>query len=89
MIFYHGTSGENFNKIILEGILFGERKIKGYNPSRCTYLTSIKEEAEKYGEVVLEVNYNPFINKQHNNYCKGCWQFRVYEPIKINNIKKL
>ena len=96
MIFYHGTSEENWNKIQKEGILFGRRYIlddKTKKPirevSRCTYLATDKEEAEYYGNVVLEVNYDPFEHKEHNNYIPNCWQIRVYEPILISKIKRI
>lgn len=89
MKFYHGTTTENWNKINKEGILFGIRNSDGYNPSRCTYLAVNIEEAKTYGEILLEVEYNPFLNKKDNNYSDDCWQLRVYEPISINNITKL
>ena len=37
MIFYHGTTEENWKRIQEEGILFGVRKLA---KSRCTYLTT-------------------------------------------------
>ena len=89
MKFYHGTTTENWNKINKEGILFGIRNDDGCNPSRCTYLAVDIEEAKTYGEILLEVEYNPFLNKKDNNYSDDCWQLIVYEPISINNITKL
>ena len=95
MIFYHGTSEENWKKIQQEGMLYGRRYVtdnKG-NPiqevSRCTYLALGAEEAKQYGDIVLKVEYNPFENKRKNNYAEGCWQVRVYEPIPLQNIKKI
>ena len=85
MIFYHGTSEENWDKIKQEGILFGERE----TPSRCTYLATTIEEAEMYGEVVLRVEYEPSKHPKENNYAEGCWQVRVYEPIEINQISRI
>ena len=55
--------------------------------SPCTYLAVEKKEAEQYGDVILEVEYDPTINPKMNNYQKDSWQLRVYEPIYINNIK--
>lgn len=89
MKFYHGTTTENWTKINEEGILFGFRNTDGCNSSRCTYLALDINEAKSYGEILLEVEYDPFLNKKDNNYCDGCWQLRVYEPISINKITKL
>ena len=85
MIFYHGTSKENWGKIQREGVLLGERGA----PSRCTYLAVSKEEAEKYGPVILQVEYDPMMCPENNNYVDGCWQVRVYEPIPLSQIKEL
>ncbi len=85
MIFYHGTSEENWEKIKQEGVLFGERG----TPSRCTYLAIERQEAEKYGKVVLQVDYDPFVHPEFNNYITDCWQIRVYEPILLEKIKRL
>lgn len=96
MIFYHGTSKDNWDKIQEEGILFGRRFIvddKG-NPikecDRCTYLAVYPEEANNYGDVLLEVEYD--LNKRdsnHNNFDDTCWQLRVYEPISIDKVKRV
>lgn len=83
MIFYHSTTKENYEKILKEGVLFGERN----TPSRCTYLAVNKEDAIGYGEILLEVEYNPFENRCQNNFNPESWQLRVYEPISINNVK--
>ena len=94
MILYHGTSKKNWEKIQQEGILWGRRYILNSDGSikkevdRCTYLAVDKEEAKQYGDVLLEVEYEPF-NSKHNNYCEGCWQVRVYEPIPLSQIKEL
>lgn len=84
MKFYHGTSKENWDAIQQEGVLFGRR---GNTASRCTYLAKDKEEAEQYGDIVLEVEYNPLEHPDNNNYCSGCWQFRVYEPIPLKHLR--
>lgn len=93
MIFYHGTSKENWSAIQKEGILYGRRYITANNGNvikevdRCTYLAIDIEEAKYYGEIVLQVEYDPTIHPKMNNYIDSCWQFRVYEPITIKNIK--
>ena len=103
MIFYHGTNKDNWEAIKKEGILFGRRYVLNndgtihHEISRCTYLAVDLEEAKKYGNIILEVNYNPYdknSNIRHderkhplNNYIPNCWQIRVYEPISIDNIK--
>lgn len=88
-----------------EGMLFGRRFIVDNNGkpiqevSRCTYLATDLEEARQYGNVILEVEYNPF-NKRGfikrdkrgiplNNYVEDCWQLRVYEPIPFDDIKRI
>ena len=91
MKFYHGTSKENWKKIQEEGCLWGRRYVLNsdgtvdHEVDRCTYLAVDEQEARCYGEVVLEVDYDPASSK-HNNYCDGCWQVRVYEPIPLNRI---
>ena len=85
MIFYHGTTEENWNKIQNEGVLYGIREA----PSRVTYLTDTIEEAKQYGDVILEVEYDPYLHKELNNYVPEYWQVRVYEPIKLKNVKRL
>lgn len=95
MTFYHGTSKENWETIQKEGVLYGRRYVFDKNGfplreiDRCTYLATDLEEAKCYGEVVLQVEYDPLKSGDKNNYCEGCWQMRVYEPIPIENIKKL
>ena len=105
MIFYHGTSEENWKEIQGEGMLFGRRFLVNNNGDilkefdRCTYLAYDLDEAKCYGDVVLEVEYNPFnrlgnIKKDKNNlplnnYIPDGWQLRVYEPIPLENIKRI
>lgn len=93
-IFYHGTSLENWNKIKKEGILFGKREYIDKSGNivkldRCTHLAVDKEEAECYGEVLLEVKYNPYVDKPNNNYHPNCWQIRVYSPIPLSKVKRI
>ena len=102
MTFFHGTSKENWKTIQEEGVLWGRRYVVDDNGqpvkevSRCTYLALERKVAEQYGEVVLEVEYNPFNTRGNirrdrlgllNNYSPDCWQLRVYEPISLENIK--
>jgi RNA:NAD 2'-phosphotransferase (TPT1/KptA family) len=87
MIFYHGTSKENWEAIQQEGILFGRLLVNNKEVSRCTYLAVDLEEAKCYGEVVLKVEYDPYKHKKMNNYIEDCWQLRVYEPIPLTDIK--
>ena len=89
MVFYHGTTLENWKLIQEEGILFGKLFVNDKLVSRCTYLATDLDEAKCYGEIILEVEYNPFKRKKMNNYVEGCWQFRVYEPIPIENVRKI
>ena len=102
MKWYHGTSKENWKAIQEEGILFGRRYVTDNDGKiikevdRCTYLACDIEEAKHYGEVVLEVEYNPFdangrIKKDKrkiplNNYFIDIWQIRVYEPIPLSDM---
>jgi len=87
MKFYHGTSVEALRKIQQEGVLWG----KGMS-YRFTYLTPEIEVASKYGEIILEVDYEPrgYPNDNYGfNPPKGetCWQFSVFIPIGINQIE--
>ena len=56
MIFYHGTSKENWKEIQKEGVLYGRRYVIDGNEkheiNRCTYLAVDREEAECYGDIV-------------------------------------
>lgn len=87
MEFYHGTSLKNWKKIQEDGILLGQRFVGKREISPCTYLAIDLEEARMYGPVVLSVKYDPLKNPKENNYTDDCWQFRVYEPIPIENIQ--
>lgn len=80
MLMYHGTSRENYAKIMKEGVIWGIRNA----PSRCTYLTPDFNEAGQYGDVVIVIDYDPSIGT--NNYVEGCWQLREYDPIPISKI---
>lgn len=95
MVFYHGTSKENWDAIQKEGVLFGRRYVLNndgtihHEVDRCTYLAVDKDEAAQYGDVVLKVEYNPFKTPKHNNYIEDCWQVRVYEPIPLNDVERI
>jgi hypothetical protein len=95
MIFYHGTSKENWDAIQKEGVLYGRRFVTDNDGNvikeadRCTYLAIDLEEAKCYGDVILQVEYDPFKHKNENNYIDGCWQVRVYEPIPISKIQEI
>lgn len=84
MIFFHGTSRQKIIEIIEEGVLWGKR---GDGMSRCTYLATKREEAAKYGEIVLRVEYIP--GTHPDNFQPGCWQVRVYGPIPLKDFKEI
>jgi len=101
MIFYHGTSEDKWALIQKEGVLWGYSSYRNY---RYTYLTPDIGIAKKYGNVILEVEYEPVgvDGRGIDNYCfdydipeeerkRGakCWQFSVFVPISINNVKRL
>ncbi len=71
---YHGSPV--WPDIDREGVLWGKRDA----PSRCTYLARDRREAAKYGEVRAVV-YQPQ-GMPCDNYVPGCWQLRVYVPIR-------
>lgn len=103
MKFYHGTTKENWKLIQEEGILFGGHtyhKTGGTAGYRYTYLTPDIEYAKGYGDVLLEVEYEPSgvgvkdkDGKAIDNYGfnpppgEQCWQFSVFKPIELENIK--
>lgn len=78
MILYHGTNKYGLEETVKQGYLLCKRG-KGRSP--CTYLAVNLEEAKQYGDIILEVEYDPSKNPEMNNYQEGCWQCRVYEPI--------
>lgn len=81
MKFYHGTNKYGLEETIKQGFLLHKRATKEFpRMSPCTYLTNDIEEAKRYGDIILEVEYDPNINPSMNNY-NGSWQVRVYEPI--------
>lgn len=85
MKFYHRTTTDNWIKIQEEGVLWGQHSY------RYTYLSPF-DVGDSYGDVLLEVNYEPKGNPDDNygfNPPKGqvCWQFSVFKPISIANVK--
>jgi hypothetical protein len=97
MIFYHRTTEENWKKIREEGVLWGiEFYPGGRQRYRYTYL-SPEDAGESYGQVLLEVNYEPkredFGIKHNYGFDpppgEYCWQFSVFEPIDIRSIKRI
>lgn len=109
MKFYHGTSEKKWKKIQKEGILWGyniHKKTDGtkYRGYRYTYLTPFINVASEYGDVILEVEYNPIgiDGRGIDNYCfkheipkeeylnsARCWQFSVFVPIEISKVKRV
>jgi hypothetical protein len=102
MIFYHGTSEEKWTLIQEECKLWGyniyqDESGNPYKSYRYTYLTPNIEIAKQFGDVILEVEYNPVgvDGTKTDNYGfnppKGeyCWQFSVFIPISLKNIKRI
>ena len=58
-------------------MLWGKR---GEGIDRCTYLAINAKDCPD-NEVLLEVEYDPYINPKENNFNRESWQCRVYEPI--------
>jgi hypothetical protein len=95
MKFYHGTDLAHWREIQLEGELFAPRYIVSSNDrskivqevSRTTYLARDINEARCYGDIVLEVEYDPETQHDHNYWDPDCWQLRVYEPIPISKVR--
>lgn len=94
MMFYHGCHEKAWQKTLDQGFLLHERHVydddgnicKEYNPAPCTYLATEKREAQEYGPILLRVKYDPYEHPHQNNYCEGCWQVRVYEPIPLTRV---
>jgi hypothetical protein len=100
--FYHGTSRENYQKILKEGVLWGLHSWQTPDQPdiyRHTYLTECLMIAEGYAEdggVVLKVQYDPS-KHQETNYPVNKkipphwdnWQFLVWHPIELSDISKI
>lgn len=90
MKFYHGTNQHGLEETQKQGFLLHKRVIDVFkNVSPCTYLTPLLSVAKDYGDIVLEVEYDPYKNPEMNNYTLGSWQVRVYEPIQTWRVVKL
>lgn len=83
MTFWHGCSVDAWAAIQAEGVLWGRRNA----PSRCTYLATDQAEAREHGEVLLRVEYEP--GSGTDNYVEGCWQVRVYDPIPLEQVRRV
>ena len=82
LTFYHGTNQFGLDEANKQGFLLHKRATKEFpNIAPCTYLAVDIKEAKQYGDIILEVEYNPLENPNKNNWFDGCWQVRVYEPI--------
>lgn len=103
MKFYHGTTETGWKEMQKEGILFGKRDAETMKcfPKACrvTWLALKKKDAMQWAKpVLLEVEYNPYDENgekrsdKHGsltNYHPDCWQLTCYEPIPIENIKRI
>jgi len=100
MIFYHGTTKKKWRLIKKEGVLWGynvHKNLDGttYKGYRYTYLTPDIIIASDYGDMVLEVEYDPVgvDGTGTDNYGfdppegQICWQFSVFIPIPISKVK--
>lgn len=84
MYFYHGMSRADWEFTKDQGFLLHPR---GDKMSPCVYLATSQEAAERYGEILIEVEYDPYKNPGQNNYHPDAWQCRVYERIPLSNVK--
>ena len=102
MIFYHGTSEEKWKLIQEEGVLWGyniyeDENGKPYKSYRYTYLTPDIDVAKRFGNVLLEVEYEPVgvDGTKTDNYGfnpppgMNCWQFSVFVPIDLKFVKRI
>lgn len=99
--FYHGTKPCKWDQIQSEGVLWGiPTPLPGVEypdgVRRYTYLTPLISMAGKYGDVLLEVDYDPVgVGSGIDNYGfnppegKFCWQFSVFIPIPLTCVRKI
>lgn len=103
-IFYHGTNESSWADIQKEGVLWGGysyHKSGGKAGYRYTYLTPDLRVASGYGDVILEVEYDPvgvdgtgtdnyMFQKDIPEYPPGmtCWQFSVFKPIPLSKVRR-
>jgi len=91
-IWYHRTTEEKWKLIQEEGVLWGIPSTPNY--PRYTYLSPY-DLGKSYGDILLEVEYKPLKETQGYKHNYGfeppegqiCWQFSVFEPIDIKNVK--
>jgi len=90
MRFYHRTEEDTWKEIQKEGILWGKHK----SGRRYTYLSPIIFN-DSYGPVLLKVYYSPAgVGSKIDNYGFDpppgmvCWQFSVFVPIDIKNVRR-
>lgn len=86
MKYYHGITLKAYIQMLEDECLFGRTST---NICGCIYLTVDEKKAEEYGEIILEVEYDPSLNEKQNDYWDKRCQLRVYESIPIENIKTL
>jgi len=91
--FYHGTKEAAWIAIQKEGVLWGPGRPGGY---RHTYLSPERDVAEKYGDVMLEVEWEPKgVGSGIDNYGfdpppgQTCWQFAVFVPIHLGRVRRI
>lgn len=96
MKFYHGTSEATWQKIQLEGVLWGiHHTHPDHTLRRYTYLSPHIEVAQAYGDVVLGVDYSPTGKSGIDNYGfspppgQTCWQFSVFNPIPLIQVRRI
>lgn len=81
---WHGCKLAAWEKCVEQGYLLHQRL--GKDP--LVYLAKDLEEAMCYGEVVLEVRFDPEVDLP-NNYHPDFWQCRVYKGIPLDRVRVL
>lgn len=90
MIFYHGTSPKRWEEIQKEGVLFGVKRWVDDNGTvhdrtdvrRQTYLAVDQSEAEAYGPILLQVEYNPYDENGEIRTNEKGRKLNTYDPSK-------
>ncbi len=93
--FYHGTDDKGWKDIQEEGVLWGmDPHMCGCGP-RFTYLAPFIGDATSFGPVILAVEYEPTGIKGVDTYGfdppegEFCWQFAVFRPIDLKQVRRL
>lgn len=81
---YHGCRLESWDKCVEQGYLLHQ----GLGKDPLVYLATDLEEAICHGTVVLEVQFDPEVDRP-NNYHPDCWQCRVYKGIPLDRVRVL